>query len=212
MGVYLFVPNLIGYVRIILAFAAFYSQGIGAWKIFVGCYVVSYVLDAVDGLAARALNQGSRFGAVLDMVTDRFCTNIMTLILAFTYRDYFLIFTFLAVLDLVSHWYHTYASLLVGESSHKNASADHHWMVNLYYTSRAALFWVCAAQELFYLLLYLNVHIADIDVRWQHYCQIGAYAIFPIFAFKQFVNCIQLREAADKIVAWDEKAIRERNQ
>lgn len=34
-------------------------------------YVVSCLLDAVDGQAARALGQTSKFGAVLDMVTDR---------------------------------------------------------------------------------------------------------------------------------------------
>lgn len=34
-------------------------------------YGVSCLLDAVDGMAARALNQTSKFGAVLDMVTDR---------------------------------------------------------------------------------------------------------------------------------------------
>lgn len=35
-------------------------------------YVVSCLLDAVDGQAARALGQTSKFGAVLDMVTDRY--------------------------------------------------------------------------------------------------------------------------------------------
>jgi phosphatidylglycerophosphate synthase len=34
-------------------------------------YVVSCLLDAVDGQAARALQQTSKIGAVLDMVTDR---------------------------------------------------------------------------------------------------------------------------------------------
>lgn len=34
-------------------------------------YVVSCLLDAVDGQAARVLGQTSKFGAVLDMVTDR---------------------------------------------------------------------------------------------------------------------------------------------
>ena len=34
-------------------------------------YGISCLLDAVDGPAARALGQTSKFGAVLDMVTDR---------------------------------------------------------------------------------------------------------------------------------------------
>ena len=34
-------------------------------------YCISQLLDAVDGHAARYLGQASKFGAVLDMVTDR---------------------------------------------------------------------------------------------------------------------------------------------
>lgn len=34
-------------------------------------YVISCLLDAVDGQAARALGQTSKLGAILDMVTDR---------------------------------------------------------------------------------------------------------------------------------------------
>ena len=41
-------------------------------------YVVSCLLDAVDGQAARALQQTSKFGAVLDMVTDR-CVFVISL-------------------------------------------------------------------------------------------------------------------------------------
>lgn len=35
-------------------------------------YGVSCLLDAIDGHAARLLGQTSRFGAVLDMITDRY--------------------------------------------------------------------------------------------------------------------------------------------
>ena len=35
------------------------------------CYVGSYILDAFDGMAARALKQCSQLGCVLDMVCDR---------------------------------------------------------------------------------------------------------------------------------------------
>jgi CDP-diacylglycerol--inositol 3-phosphatidyltransferase len=34
-------------------------------------YIISQLLDAVDGQVARMLGQTSKFGAVLDMVTDR---------------------------------------------------------------------------------------------------------------------------------------------
>jgi hypothetical protein len=42
-------------------------------------YVISCLLDAVDGMAARALGQPSRFGAVLDMVTDRWVSFVHVL-------------------------------------------------------------------------------------------------------------------------------------
>lgn len=43
-------------------------------------YVVSCLLDAVDGQVARARNETSKFGAVLDMVTDRWvCSSTFSL-------------------------------------------------------------------------------------------------------------------------------------
>lgn len=43
-------------------------------------YGISCLLDAVDGQAARALGQTSKFGAVLDMVTDRYASIFCALI------------------------------------------------------------------------------------------------------------------------------------
>lgn len=40
-------------------------------KMCTALYFVSSILDVADGKAARALGQTSKFGAVLDMVTDR---------------------------------------------------------------------------------------------------------------------------------------------
>jgi CDP-diacylglycerol--inositol 3-phosphatidyltransferase len=89
-NVFLFVPNLIGkspyitdrsgrdlilsrttgYTRVILAaFSLHYMRSHP--KFCSVLYGVSCLLDAVDGQAARALGQTSKFGAVLDMVTDR---------------------------------------------------------------------------------------------------------------------------------------------
>jgi CDP-diacylglycerol--inositol 3-phosphatidyltransferase len=85
-NVFLFVPNLIGengrrffayllnalagYTRIILAGLSLHFMSYHP-KYCTLAYVVSCLLDAVDGQAARALGQTSKFGAVLDMVTDR---------------------------------------------------------------------------------------------------------------------------------------------
>jgi CDP-diacylglycerol--inositol 3-phosphatidyltransferase len=40
-------------------------------RIFTLIYFVSSILDVADGKAARMLDQTSKFGGVLDMVTDR---------------------------------------------------------------------------------------------------------------------------------------------
>ncbi|KAJ7940697.1 CDP-alcohol phosphatidyltransferase-domain-containing protein [Mycena leptocephala] len=69
-NVFLFVPNLIGYTRIILAGLSLHFMSYHPIRCTIA-YCVSCLLDAVDGHAARALGQTSKFGAVLDMVTDR---------------------------------------------------------------------------------------------------------------------------------------------
>ncbi|KAI7883257.1 CDP-diacylglycerol--inositol 3-phosphatidyltransferase [Lichtheimia hyalospora FSU 10163] len=68
-NVFLYIPNIIGYTRIILASAALYYM---PWhpKVCTILYCISCLLDAVDGNAARYFDQCSKFGAVLDMVTD----------------------------------------------------------------------------------------------------------------------------------------------
>lgn len=70
-NIYLFVPNLIGYSRIILAGASLTYMSTHP-NFCTVTYLISCLLDAVDGMAARALGQTSKLGAILDMVTDRF--------------------------------------------------------------------------------------------------------------------------------------------
>lgn len=66
-------PNHIthaGYSRIILAGVALHFMSYHP-KYCTLAYGISCLLDAADGHFARALGQTSKFGAVLDMVTDR---------------------------------------------------------------------------------------------------------------------------------------------
>ena len=55
------------------------------WHVALASYIVSFALDLFDGMAARRFNQTSRFGAVLDMVTDRCSTAVMLAVLAHLY-------------------------------------------------------------------------------------------------------------------------------
>lgn len=109
VSTWLFVPNIIGYVRILTGAAAFYyAPDASQWSAAFWLYAVSYSLDALDGVAARALGQTSQFGAVLDMVTDRFCTAGLLAVLAALYPASAHLFLWLMMLDIVSHWAQMY--------------------------------------------------------------------------------------------------------
>ncbi|GJD09261.1 CDP-diacylglycerol--inositol 3-phosphatidyltransferase [Galdieria sulphuraria] len=88
---FLYIPNIIGYLRILLAIA--------------------------DGYAARYFHQSSELGALLDMLTDRCATAALLTLLSHLYKQYVLIFLFCIVLDGFSHW----LQMIAGTTSHKQA-------------------------------------------------------------------------------------------
>jgi len=72
-----FVPNLIGYTRVVMALAAFTLIVVDSstyWALATILYCGSFVGDLFDGWAARKLDQCSVMGGLLDMVTDRCAT------------------------------------------------------------------------------------------------------------------------------------------
>ncbi|XP_053411150.1 CDP-diacylglycerol--inositol 3-phosphatidyltransferase isoform X2 [Nycticebus coucang] len=134
-NIFLFVPNLIGYARIVFAIISFY---------FMPCcpltassfYLLSGLLDAFDGHAARALNQGTRFGAMLDMLTDRCSTMCLLVNLALLYPRATLLFQLSMSLDVASHWLHLHSSVVRGSESHKTIDLSGNPVLRIYYTSR----------------------------------------------------------------------------
>jgi hypothetical protein len=54
--VFLYVPNLVGYMRIISLVVGFAGYQY-SYIIFMAGYIFSYILDQVDGMAARYFNQ-----------------------------------------------------------------------------------------------------------------------------------------------------------
>merc|ERR1712000_244208 len=155
-NIFLFIPNIIGYVRIILAVASLYYMPLHP-RTCSGLYSFSCILDAADGMAARRYNQGATFGAVLDMVTDRCTTSCLLVFLASAFPRWSIVFQGLISLDLASHYMHMYATLVVGgvDSSHKNIDKSQSWLLNMYYTNKNVLFTFCALNELFFIALYL---------------------------------------------------------
>mmetsp|Transcript_19060 Transcript_19060/g.54135 ORF Transcript_19060/g.54135 Transcript_19060/m.54135 type:complete len:212 (-) Transcript_19060:1243-1878(-) len=69
LPVALYVPNLLGYVRIILSFVALHLSTTQPVQT-VAVWFVSGWLDLFDGKLARALDQCSRLGVLLDILAD----------------------------------------------------------------------------------------------------------------------------------------------
>lgn len=131
--VFVYAPNIIGYVRILFSLYSFYVFDREPETVLV-LYFLSFILDAVDGHVARWLNQSTAYGAVLDMVTDRFSTAALATILSHFYPDYIFHFILLNILDFVSHWYRMYSTLYRGEKNHKLASKNEPFLLTLYYS------------------------------------------------------------------------------
>ncbi|MGH0152452.1 UNVERIFIED_CONTAM: hypothetical protein FKN15_022300 [Acipenser sinensis] len=107
-NIFLFVPNLIGYSRILFAFISFYFMPTCPLLASV-FYLLSGFLDAFDGHAARLLNQGTQFGAMLDMLTDRCATMCLLVNLSLLYPQYTILFQLSMTIDVASHWIHLHS-------------------------------------------------------------------------------------------------------
>ncbi|KIP09633.1 hypothetical protein PHLGIDRAFT_18592 [Phlebiopsis gigantea 11061_1 CR5-6] len=210
-NVFLFTPNLIGYSRIILAGVALHFMSYHP-KYCTLAYGISCLLDAADGYAARALGQSSKFGAVLDMVTDRCTTSSLLIYLSSVYPDYTMIFQLLITLDFFSHYMHMYSSLVTGSRSHKVIDKDVSAFLKLYYNP-TYLFIICAGNELFFVALYLTKWIHTplwhnpnlpfsflIQPTW---AELMAYCCLPICALKNIINLVQLWKASKILVGVD---------
>ncbi|GAB7359854.1 hypothetical protein MBLNU230_g7382t1 [Neophaeotheca triangularis] len=155
-SIFLFAPNLIGYARVVLALASLYFMPLHPRRCSF-LYSISCLLDALDGWAARKFKQSTRFGAVLDMITDRCTTTCLLVFLATAKPRWSMIFQILISLDFASHYLHMYATLAMGGQgeSHKNVTARAGRLMQIYYTSKTVLFVTCALNELFFIALYL---------------------------------------------------------
>jgi len=199
-NVFMFVPNLIGYARIGLALLSFLFMPshyvLAAW-----CYILSGLLDAVDGHAARMLGQSSKFGAMLDMLTDRCATMGLLTTLCTFYPSFMFLFQLSMVIDISCHWLHIHTSLLQGATSHKFVDPTGNYWMRLYYTDRRVLFGMCAGNELFYAMLYLSYFTTG--PLYMFY--LLAVLTFPVAVAKSGIALLQGYLAAVNIVGVDTK-------
>ena len=124
-----------GYFRIVLAVASLYYMPLHPRTCSV-LYSISCLLDALDGVAARRYQQATKFGAVLDMVTDRCTTSCLLVFLASAFPRWAIVFQSLVSLDLASHYIHMVATLTMGSKgqSHKKVDGSRSWILNAYYS------------------------------------------------------------------------------
>ncbi|AET37490.1 CDP-diacylglycerol--inositol 3-phosphatidyltransferase Ecym_1247 [Eremothecium cymbalariae DBVPG len=208
-----YAPNKVGYLRVLTMFiSCFLMKSHPAWTSLV--YGVSCILDALDGTLARKYGQTSKFGAVLDMVTDRSTTNAMICFLCWSYPRWMPVFQLLVALDLSSHYMHMYASLSCGEESHKRIEKNQ-WLLHLYYSRRDVLFAICFFNELFY----VGVYLASFPQLWYisipfiskpvHFGTLIALLCLPGYVFKQISNVLQLKRAVLVLADLDAKTATE---
>nr|ALS04854.1 CDP-diacylglycerol--inositol 3-phosphatidyltransferase-like protein [Pseudodiaptomus poplesia] len=199
-NVFMFVPNLIGYGRIFLALLSFWfmptNYVLASW-----CYILSGLLDAVDGHAARMLGQSSKFGAMLDMLTDRCATMCLLATLCTFYPSFMFFFQLSMTIDISCHWIHLHTSLLEGKTSHKFMDPTGNWFMHKYYTDRRVLFAMCAGNELFYASIYLLNFTSGPFYMFVPL----AIVTFPVAVLKLGIALLQGYLAAQNIAAIDTK-------
>ena len=200
VDVYFFIPNLIGYSRVILTAIGIYllilahRNNTDQWKLGLVSYTTSFILDFFDGYFARMFNQSSNFGAVLDMVTDRVSTMLLLVVLCMYYPNRFEWFSFLAALDYSSHWVQMYAA----KGHHKTSNADKNIIVRVFYGVYPFFGFCCVGTELFY--------VAMAAQRFEKNNEILNFLIYPLFAAcvsKNVVNVAQLMSGFEAVAKRD---------
>ena len=148
-GVFLYVPNIIGYFRIVLLIVAYFVLDF-SFVLFAVTYFTSFVLDAFDGMAARKFNQTSRFGEYIDMLSDRMGTLMLSFVcVSFSDTSFKGAFVLYSVLDICAHWLQQVVAVMVG--GHHKHSRTLFTFLNMYYASKKLMVTLCLGGELVFL-------------------------------------------------------------
>ncbi|EKF34027.1 CDP-diacylglycerol--inositol 3-phosphatidyltransferase [Trypanosoma cruzi marinkellei] len=212
--IYLFYPNIIGYVRLLLSLGSFIVLG-NYPAMFLTFYTLSFVLDAADGMIARLMDQCSHFGAIFDMLTDRASTAGLLLVLNHVLQpmpDWFTtLCAFLVFLDVASHFCRMYVTLFFHKESHKDTSKSIFSLLRLYYSNRKVMFLLCVGQEFSYILLYAYWMYNEVD--WIRQVTFPLLTVLGVLnVLKQVVNVQQLMDGMYHLAVLDAKEREERGK
>lgn len=210
-NIFLFVPNIIGFARVILALISFYYMPTN-YIIATWCYIVSALLDAVDGHAARYFDQSTKFGAILDQLTDRVGTMCLLVTLSLFYPTYMFWFQLSMAIDIACHWIYLHTSLLQGKTSHKFIDMSENSIMRVYYTNRTVLFFMCAGNEAFYAALYLLHFTEGPILAGIGLFRLIAYLAAPIAFVKSAIALLQGYVACINLSIIDVKERQERQK
>ena len=197
LPIYLYYPNILGYVRVFLLFFGLYviktNPILGCT-----CFTGNLILDAADGYLARLLKQVSAFGAILDYSVDRISLASYALLLATIYPQYLLLFCLIMNLDLASHFFHMKASQ--HKVSHKEVASNEPWILRLYY-KKVVLGTACLTHDLFFIFLYLYKFFPGLPLA---IC-LGITSVGAVF--KTVVHITQIVRASVNLLAESKKII-----
>ena len=214
--VLLYVPNVIGYTRVLGAFSSFVLMVCrpDLWVLAITLYLGNFVGDLVDGWVARKLNQCSSFGGVLDMITDRCSTAGLLYVLSgeLSEKDaalpvpfYRLSFLTLMLLDISSHWVQMHSTLAIGEH-HKSVEGNRgkNFLVRWFYQYYWFFGYLCCGAEFTYMLLYVRQHLRPEASRKLHEVSLWLLlGCLPGCLAKQAVNVAQLSSSCRAIAQYD---------
>ena len=201
----LFWPNIVGYLRF-LCIALAFSKYTHSPVEFVALYLVTLTLDGVDGFLARRYNQCSSFGALLDMLCDRISSCGLLVILTARIDGFLPWGIFLIALDFMSHYVRMYATMMLNLKSHKEFAGSAPKLLLIYYEYRWFMCATYAAQEIWYLIMYLKAHgfthpVLDAIISTPSITP----TIFAAFLIKQYINVLQLVDSMHNVLRKDVK-------
>lgn len=134
---WLFVPNIIGYVRILLL-AAFFFVAAPLFK--ASLITISLLLDILDGKTARWLNQSTLFGSRFDLIIDMFTLALLSFYVAYHCENpwFMALFIFGGLNDIVNYMLSLtvfYGKKTPSSIDHKKALKEKGFLLPIYYST-----------------------------------------------------------------------------
>ncbi|VWU50368.1 CDP-diacylglycerol--inositol 3-phosphatidyltransferase [Hepatocystis sp. ex Piliocolobus tephrosceles] len=199
-NVYLFIPNIIGYIRVLLALSSFaiFQKNLVIFCVF---NAANQLLDAADGWAARRYNQTSNFGKILDQITDRLSTVLLYLLNSNVNSEYMIAIGLLMIADIGGHYIHATSCLIAGNKSHKKID-DGDILLKLYYENPAVMFVSIVCYETFW----ISAYVFKVSAEHLFIHKLSYYTLMcsiPLAMFKAYTNISQGIYGANFLVQMD---------